>query len=321
MKNWLWFHDHFFPCEIHQHGYTNTICSLETDFQKIDIIKSPLYGRMVLIDGDVQSSQLDEYIYHETLVLPAMISHPNPKNIYLAGGGEGATLREILKCNTVTSVIKCDIDQKAIQLFMKELPQWHQHSFFDPRVTLLHEDARANLSSQPDGSFDIIYTDLTEPTDGGPSQQLFSDEFFQLCFQKLADNGSICLQASLLRITNHEMHGSILRTIQHSFPIVRSMCVYVPSFDTTWGFIYASKQIDPLTLEHSVIENRIKERLCSPTRYYDSQIHQSLFTISKDLRQLLDTDQIVIKDDQPFSLKSKSEIRAWGELGQDFQLF
>ena len=308
MKNWLWFHDHFFPSEIHQHGFTDTIASLETEFQKIDIIRSPLYGKMVLIDGDVQSSCLDEYIYHETLVLPAMMSHPNPKKIYLAGGGEGATLREILKCNTVSSVTKCDIDQKAIEMFIQKLPEWHQHSFFDPRVELIHQDARANLTSKPDGEFDIIYTDLTEPIDGGPSQRLFSDEFFKLCYQKLTDQGSICLQASLLRITNHEMHGSILQTIRQTFPIVRSMLVYVPSFDTTWGFIYASKDTDPLLLEPAIIDARIKERLSLPTRFYDSQIHHTLFTISKDLRQLLENDRTIIKDDQPFSLKSKNEI-------------
>jgi spermidine synthase len=308
MKNWLWFHDHFFPSEVHEHGYSDTLASLQTDFQKIDILLSPVYGKMVIIDGDVQSSELDEYIYHETLVLPAMISHPFPQHVYLAGGGEGATLREILKCKSVISVTKCDIDQKAIELFVRELPQWHQNSFFDPRVELIHEDARANLASKPDGSFDIIYTDLTEPIDGGPSQKLFSDEFFKLCYQKLTEQGSICLQASLLRITNHEMHGSILKTIQQTFPIVRSFLVYVPSFDTTWGFIYASKSIDPCQIDTKIIQSRIQERLSTPTKYYDENTHFSIFSISKDLRNLLDSNQTIIKDDEPYSLKKKSEI-------------
>jgi spermidine synthase len=308
MRDWFWFHDYFSSSEIHLHGYTESIASLETEFQKIDIIQSPLYGKMVLIDGDVQSTELDEYIYHETLVLPALIAHPNPQKIYLAGGGEGATLREILKCNTVTSVTKCDIDQKAIQLFIDHLPEWHQNSFFDSRVQLFHEDAREHLAGQPDGEYDIIFTDLTEPIDDGPSKRLFSDEFFQLCHQKLKTNGSICLQASLLRITNYEMHSVILRTIQQTFPIVRSMNVYVPSFDTMWGFIYASKENDPLHLPSLVIEERIKNRLNSPTTFYDSNTHQAIFTISKDLRTLLSKNTTIIKDNEPYSLKKKSQI-------------
>lgn len=308
MNPWLWFHDHFFSSEIHLHGYDRLVASLETEYQKIDIVNSPLFGKMVIIDGDVQSSQLDEYIYHETLVLPALISHPNPKKIYLAGGGEGATLREILKCNTVNSVTKCDIDRQAIQLFITHLPEWHQNSFFDPRVTLFHEDARENLYSQPEGELDIIFTDLTEPTEGGPSQRLFSDEFFKLCFQKLNNQGTVCLQASLLRITDYEMHSVILNTIQLTFPIVRSMSVYVPSFDTTWGFIYASKSIDPLFIDDETIDSRVKERLADKTRFYNSLTHHSLFTISKDIRKLIETNQTIIKDSEPYILKQKSNI-------------
>jgi len=308
MKHWLWFHDYFFPSEVHLHGYSDQIVSLTTEYQKVDILLSPLYGKMVIIDGDVQSAQLDEYLYHEILVLPTLMSHPNPTKIYLAGGGEGATLREILKCKTVTSVTKCDIDQQAIQLFMDHLPEWHQNSFFDPRVVLRHQDAREDLAQQADGGLDVIITDLTEPIDGGPSQRLFSDEFFKLCYQKLATNGSMCLQASLLRITNYEMHGAILKTIQQTFPIVRSMSVYVPSFDTTWGFIYASKEIDPLLLEPSTIDERIKMRLNSPTRYYDGNTHRMVFTISKDLHRLLKDTGSIIKDNKPYSLKKKSHI-------------
>jgi len=308
MKNWNWFHDHFSPSEIHLHGYSESISSLTTDFQAIEIIRSPVYGKMVIIDGDVQSTERDEYIYHETLVHPAFIAHPNPETIYLAGGGEGATLREILKHKSVKSVIKCDIDVKAIQLFMEVLPEWHQNSFFDNRVTLLHEDARVNLENQKNNSFDIIVSDLTEPTEGGPSQKLFSNEFFKICYQKLKPDGFICLQASLLQINSYEMHASILKTMQETFPIVRSLITFVPSFDTTWGFAIGSKSIDPLDIVPGEINKRIEERLTSKTKFYDGISHGSLFSISKDIGSLLSANGRVIEDNKPFTLKKKKDI-------------
>ena len=162
-KNWMWFHDHFGKSEIHLHGITRWLAEAETPFQHIEIGISPYFGKIIVIDGDVQSSVADEYVYHECLVHPAMLAHPNPKNVLILGGGEGATLREILKHKSVERVVMCDIDRIAIDMFKQHLPEWHQGAFDDPRTELLHRDARAYLEKAANGEFDVIISDLTEP--------------------------------------------------------------------------------------------------------------------------------------------------------------
>ena len=104
----------------------STLIEYKTDFQEVKIIEGSCFGKSLILDGKTQSTELDEYIYHESLVHPAMIYHEIPKNILIVGGGEGATLRETLKHNSVESVIMVDIDQELINLCKKLLKNHHQ---------------------------------------------------------------------------------------------------------------------------------------------------------------------------------------------------
>jgi len=307
-SSWMWFHDYFSVSEIHLHGFTKIHASVQTKYQKIDLVESPYFGKMLIIDGDVQSSIRDEYIYHEALVHPTILLSKDVKNVFLAGGGEGATLREILRYKSLESVIKCDIDEEAINLYKEKMFEWHQGSFFDNRVTLKHMDARALLESYPDSSFDVIITDLTEPAESSPSQRLFSKEFFEICKNKLKDGGTVSLQASLLRVTTYEMHSSIIRTLKEIFSIVRPYAVYVPSFDTTWGFAFASNSSDPLKVSPAEIDKKISERISGNLRFYDGITHQHLFSLGKDIRCLIDSSGRIITDEIPFKLKRKDQI-------------
>lgn len=306
--SWFWFHDYFAPSEVHLHGVNNIYASMQTKYQKVDIVDSPCFGKMLIIDGDVQSSIIDEYIYHEAMVHPALLLSKEVKDVFIAGGGEGATLREILRYKTLENVIKCDIDEEAINLYKENLTEWHQGSFFDKRVTLKHMDARNLLESYPDSSFDIIITDLTEPAEGSPSQRLFSKEFFKICKRKLREGGTIAVQASLLRITSYEMHSSIIRTLKEVFSIVRPYAVYVPSFDTNWGFAFASDSSDPIKISQSEIDRKISERISGNLRFYDGITHQHIFSLGKDLRVLIDSSGQIITDEAPFKLKRKDQL-------------
>jgi len=307
MTDWIMFHDHIHPSETHLHGLSRVLIHHTTAYQTLLIGESPYFGKILIIDGDVQSAQADEYRYHEALVQPALTMHPNPKKVYLAGGGEGATLREILRHPAVTSVLKCDIDAEAIELYKTWLPEWHQGSFDDPRVRLFHEDARLHLESQQDSSFDVILTDLTEPFENGPSKALFSKAFFELCHRKLNQDGILAIQASQLTNKHHAMHGAIRHTITQSFPIVRSYSAYIGSFDTMWAFILATKQVDPKAYTKEVIDTTIQSRgLSSVLRYYDGETHRHLFSQEKDIRCLLNhPSHPVIEDQSAFSLSRK----------------
>lgn len=307
-NSWMWFHDYFSGTEVHLHGFTDIYPSIKTKYHEIDLVESPCFGKTLIIDGDVQSSIKDEYIYHEALVHPAMLLSNNVENVFLAGGGEGATLREILKYKALKNVIKCDIDEEAINMYKEKLEEWHKGSFFDSRVTLKHTDARALLESYPDSFFDIIITDLTEPTEDSPSKRLYSKEFFSICKNKLKANGTLAIQASLLRITTFELHASIAKTLKEIFPVSRSYAAYVPSFDTTWGFIFASNQTDPVNFSPKDIYERINDRIEGSLRYYDGITHLHLFSLGKDIRELLDKEGQIITDNTPFYLERKDQV-------------
>jgi len=299
MTDWVQFHDHIDESETHIHGLSRILLHRKTAYQTILIAESSYFGKLLIIDGDVQSSLADEYRYHEALVQPAMLLIPDPKRIYLAGGGEGATLREILKHPSVETVLKCDIDGEAIELYKEYLPEWHQGSFDDPRVRLFHQDARSHLQIQENHAFDIIFTDLTEPFEDGPSKALFSKEFFTLCAQKLRPDGCLALQASQLTNRHHAMHRAIRKTLQQCFPIVRSYAVYIESFDTMWAFLIASNQADPCKISPEQIDDVIQTRKLSDTlRFYDGFTHQHLFSNEKDIRSWLDESSHPVIEDQ-----------------------
>ena len=144
------------------------VARLKTSFQDVLIVDSANYGRMLVLDGSVQSAELDEALYHEVLVHPAMLAHRDPADILIVGGGEGATCREVLKHRSVRTVTMVDIDGDAVELCKTHLSQWHQGSFDDPRVRLVIEDGRRFLEKTR-RRFDVAVIDVVDLLDHGPS--------------------------------------------------------------------------------------------------------------------------------------------------------
>ena len=136
-----------------------------TAYQKVEVLDSAVFGRSLVLDGKTQSTETDEFIYHESLVHPAMLFHHDPKSVFIGGGGEGGTLREVLAHRAVESATMIDLDQEVVELCRTHLPNHHQGSFDDPRVTLRHEDARGFLQS-PGGRFRCDYPGLGRPSGG-----------------------------------------------------------------------------------------------------------------------------------------------------------
>ncbi len=309
-KKYLYFHDVFADGEEHLHGIESILAEAKTPYQFMQIVESTFFGKMLIIDGDVQSSVKDEYIYHEALVHPAMLLHPNPKNVFIFGGGEGATLREVLKHGSVEKAIMIDIDEKEIELNKKFLSEWHKGAFENPKVTLLNTDARKFMEKGvSSSSCDVIISDLTEPFEAGPSYKLFTKEFFELLYDRLRDDGIFVLQASMLRNVTYRMHRAIRNTLSRVFPVVRSYYAYVPSFDTTWSFVISSKQFDPKSLSVEHVNELIKNRINGELKFYDGESHQRMFSLPKDIRRILNENtEEIIEDNHPLVLKRKENV-------------
>src|SRR5262249_24128660 len=178
------------------------------------------YGKCLVLDGRIQSSVADDFIYHETLVHPAMLLHPRPETALVIGGGEGATLREILRYPSIRRAVMVDIDQAVGRACRRHLPEMHRGAFDDQRVELRHEDARAWLQTTVE-RFDVAIVDLTEPLEEGPACLLFTREFYRLLSDRLTAQGVLALQAGMTKIGELPFYAAMAPTPVDVFPVVR----------------------------------------------------------------------------------------------------
>ncbi|CUU37145.1 MAG: fused MFS/spermidine synthase [Armatimonadetes bacterium] len=277
----------------------NVMQMARTKFQDAWIVDLYGYGKALFLDKKIQSALLDEYMFHEPMVQPGMFTHPNPQRVLVAGGGEGATLREVLRHNTVKEAVMVDIDDELVAFCKQWMPEWHQGSFDDPRTTLIHDDAR-KIIAQYRNHFDVIVSDLTDPLEAGPSQMLFTKEFYQLVYDALTDDGVLTVQSGAGDPLYPYLYGCIVRTLQEVFPVVRPYWCFVASFMLPWGFVLASKKHDPLALTAEAIAQRIEERGVKGLRYYDPFTHFGMFAIPPYLREVI-AQARVLTDAEPFN--------------------
>jgi len=293
-----WFHDHVSPDLIQLHSIKRVIYSGRTEFQAIDIVATGSFGVCLILDGKIQSSERDEFIYHEALVQPPMITHPRPEKVFIAGGGEGATLREVLAHRIVNEVVMVDIDKQVIDVCRQFLPSFHQNSFDDPRAELHFTDARKYLEQSND-KFDVIIIDLADPLEGGPAYLLYTQEFYNLAKEKLTSEGIMSVQAGPAGWTSLENFTAVVSTLKSVFPVVCPYQTHVPSFADLWGFASASQSLNPTALSSKEIDRRISERLSKKLEFYDGLTHQNMFALPKHLRHQIAITKQVITDKKP----------------------
>ena len=186
---WQWYVEEFAPTEQHHHAIEELFVSERSPFQQIAVLRSPVFGKMLVIDGDTQSSQADERIYHEALVHPALAASEDRKNVLILGGGEGATLREVLRSPDVARCTMVDIDERVINVSKKFLPEWSAGAFDDARAEVIVGDALEHMRVRQD-RYGVILSDLTEPLEDSPSNPLFNDDVFALIKSRLTSRGA-----------------------------------------------------------------------------------------------------------------------------------
>ena len=276
----------------------DVLYSGHTGFQRVEVVHSDVYGRSLLLDGKTQSTERDEHIYHETLVHPALLSHPNPRDVFIGGGGEGGTLRETLVHNTVENVVMVDLDRQVVELCREHLPQHHQGAFDDPRTTLVFDDARKYLESSSQ-QFDVMVMDLVDPLEGGPAYLLYTEEYYNIARARLKPGGILVTQSGPAGFLSlHECFTTIYKTLESIFAHTLPYHAHVPSFITIWGFTVASNAPLP-QLAPAEIDLRIKERLARPLRHYDGETHAAMFALPRHIRDGIAGETRINRDDAP----------------------
>jgi spermidine synthase len=270
----------------------------KTKYQYVQIFENRMLGKMLFLDKKIQSAAIDESIFHESLVHPALMTHRNPQNVLIIGGGEGATLREVLRHECVRKAIMVDIDKQLVRLCQEHLPEWSSGAFSDPRIKVVFGDALKYVEKCRT-KFDVIISDLTEPINRGPSVYLFTEEFYKKVSRILKDDGVFVLQAGSTDILYNQFFSSCFRTLERVFPVVRPYWTFMFSFYSPWGFVMASWKEDPLNGDEKTLKTRIKDRQIKKLVYYHPGIHRGLFALPLYLERALKKGDI-LTDKKPF---------------------
>ena len=291
-----WYVEWFSDDQQWHYSVNEVIFKKKSPYQLIEILELNRLGRCLFLDHRLQSAECDEFIYHEALVHPSLLTHPLPERILIIGGGEGAVLREILK-HPVREVVMVDIDCDVVDASIRYLPTWSCGAFGDSRVKLIFEDAREWVETT-DEKFDCIISDLTEPIEDSPAKFLFTLEFYRKIHDILNPDGIFVLQGGTTVHFYAQFFASLVRTLNQIFPVVAPYQVVIPSFHWPWGFIIGSRNYDAREIGREILRRRITERNLN-TRYYNHDLHYAIFVLPTYLNALLKRGQ-VLTDKSPY---------------------
>lgn len=251
----------------------------KSKYQDIIIAETEDYGRVLILDDYIQSSYSDEVYYHESLVHPALVTHPNPRDVLILGGGEWATLREALKHKTVERAVMVDIDQDVVELSKEYLPQMHQEVYKDPRGEVVIEDGFVYVQKAVErgDKFDVVIMDLTDPYASDIAKQLYTEDFFKMIKSILREDGVVVTQAGN-SFYFPEAYDWVLNNLSKNFLITVEYQVWVPSFGYAVNYILGSLRHDPRSLTIEEVDRRLAERGVS-TKFYSGRTHLALINL------------------------------------------
>lgn len=245
-----------------------------SDFQTVEIVRNRDYGRVLFLDGLVQTTERDEFYYHEMLVHPALACHKSPRNVLIIGGGDGGALREVLK-HPVEKVRMVEIDALVVEACRRHFP-WLKAALRDPRAGITIGDGDAFIRETKE-KFDAVIVDSSDPV--GPSAVLHARNFYAALKKVLAPGGVVAAQAGslMLHVEQHGLKNSFIRRL------FRRASFYlgpVPTYPVgMWCYNFLSDDIDPLAVKRLRIPDGLK--------YYNKDVHRAAFVQPNFLRAAL----------------------------------
>ena len=260
----------------------------QSPYQRVRVLESYKYGKILTLDNMVMTTQKDEYHYHEMISHIAMFTHHNPKNILVIGGGDGGTIREILRHENVEKVTMVEIDGEVIEACKKYLPEI-ACSLNHPKLDLIVADGISFVKNAVAKTYDIIIIDGSDPV--GPAEGLFSNEFYQNCFNALKDDGILVSQGESPKF-NEKVFVELNKTLKNIFgeKNTNTSLFFVPTYPTgMWSFQYGIKNLNHnYQLDKIIDKNNIDEFVAKQNlRYYNESIHQASFALPNFVKNLI----------------------------------
>ena len=247
----------------------DVIESVTSPFQKMDVFDTYAFGKMFSLDGVIMMTEFDEHAYHEMITHVPMMTHPNPETVLVIGGGDGGTVREVLKYPSVKEVHLCEIDKMVVDMSLKHFPDVAS-AMNDPKVKHVYDDGAKYIENNP-GKFDVILVDSSDPI--GPAEVLFKKPFYESMRKGLTETGICTTQAE-----SFYYHGETIKGLFDFIPDVFENYGYyytvVPTYPSgIIGFTYLSNRISP----YETIPDM--KKLPEDLRYYTPEIHKAAFAL------------------------------------------
>lgn len=253
----------------------------QSDFQRIDVFSSPEFGRFLTLDGIMMLTEKDEFIYHEMITHVPMAADPNIKNVLVIGAGDGGTIRELTRYESIEHIDMVEIDERVVEVSKEFLTQTACR-LYDPRVSI-HYDDGLRFVRHKENEYDLIIVDSTDPF--GPGEGLFTSEFYGNCFNALTEKGILVNQhESPYYADDAKAMQRAHKRIRELFPVCAVYQAHIPTYPSGhWLFGFASKGIDPLAFDAERWNS-----LGIKTKYYNTELHKGSFAIPNYVKELLE---------------------------------
>lgn len=272
-----WYHEESVGAVRQSYRVEHVIHEEDTEYQRIAVLDTPFFGKVMTLDGIVMLTERDEFIYHEMLVHVPLCSLPSPKRVLIVGGGDCGCLREALKHPELEEVVQVDIDKRVTEVSAEHF-DWVDSCRRDPRATLLFEDGARYIRENP-RSFDLIVVDSTDPK--GFALDLFIQDFYRQVGAALKAGGVMTAQTESPHWST-DMVGAIYEELRAAFPSVSAYLASVPSYASgLWTLAYASSH------PRAPVNSLRARGVASSCRYYNAQVHEAAFALPNFVRDAL----------------------------------
>ncbi len=277
-----WAEETLYPFWQQRLSIDQKIVEEKTDQQHLIIFENAFFGRVLALDGVIQITEADEFVYQEMLTHVPLLAHENPKRILIIGGGDGGILKEVLRHNTIEKVTLVEIDGSVVERSKKYLPALSKGAFEDPRLELLIQDGVVYVGTT-DEKYDVIICDSTDPV--GPGAVLFTESFYGQCKRILNEKGIFVNQNGVPFLQKDEFVSTLKNRSKH-FKDVGFYLAAVPTYVGGFMALGWASDHDYRGLSEEVLKQRLT-RVTGPMKYYNPGIHKAAFCLPQFMVNLM----------------------------------
>ncbi|AJD31585.1 MULTISPECIES: polyamine aminopropyltransferase [Clostridium] len=272
----MWLKENQISDPVLHYKFTKTLLNKKTPFQELTIVQSETLGNILLLDGIVQTTEKDEYVYHEMITHIPLFTHPNPKKVLVVGGGDGGTIREVLKHPSIEKAVLCEIDEEVIKASKEFLPTI-SCGLDNPKCEIFIGDGIKYVHEHKN-EFDIIIIDSTDPF--GAAEGLFGGSFYKEIYQALTAEGIFVAQTET-PFYLPEVVKKVYNDAKTIFPITKLFMAAIPTYPSGyWSFTIGSKKLDPTV-------SNLSDTIDIETKYYTKALHKASFVLPKFVEDLI----------------------------------